>query len=400
MKIAVIGLGAVGSQTLWQLSQRPGIEAHGFESGYIGHPFAGAGGEGRLYRNLELTTESYMPFVRESARGWRQLEAASDTTLIARQGVLLIGDRDDAQIQHATRMAADWRIPIAQYEGAELRACFPQFTFRDGQVGVVDTGAGVISPEKAVMTAVSQAAAHGATVHEFAPVASLRETGESVELTLASGETATFDRVVVACGGWTTKLVPELRDWIVTRRLTSAWFIGRDDGYLDGLPPFMQVAPGYCYGIPSEGGKSVKLGLGFNDHLPTGDPDTLPRHLEYDDAHDQRNRFAWILRDLLPGLRENPVRMATYVESYTRSMHEYLALAPDHTNTIVLGGFSGHGFKIAPALGQIGADLATSGETPFDLDFLVSAPPVFNITDVATGTTTHNSVVESAGGPK
>jgi sarcosine oxidase len=66
----------------------------------------------------------------------------------------------------------------------------------------------------------------------------------------------------------------------------------------------------------------------------------------------------------------------------------------------VLGGFSGHGFKIAPALGQIGADLATSGETPFDLDFLVSAPPVFNITDVATGTTTHNSVVESAGGPK
>ncbi|UQN15121.1 FAD-dependent oxidoreductase [Gulosibacter sp. ACHW.36C] len=397
MKIAVIGVGAIGSQVLWQLSQRPGVEAHGFESGYIGHPFAGAGGEGRLYRNFELTTEAYMPIVRAASGAWAELEQASGTELIQRQGVLLIGDEGDAQLQHAARMATEWELPYEQLEGDALRTRFPQFAFRRGQIGLVDTTAGVISPEKSIMTAVAQAVQRGATVHEFAPVASIREANEGVEVTRASGEVEAFDRVVVACGGWTTKLVPELRDWIVTRRLTSAWFIGRDDGYLDGLPPFMQVAPGYCYGIPTEGGRSVKLGLGFNDHLPTGDPDTLPRHLEHDAAHEQRDKFAWVMRELLPGLAPNPVRMQTYVESYTRSMHEYLDLAPGHSNTVVLGGFSGHGFKIAPAIGQIGADLAVSGESALDLEFLKSAQPVFEITDAATGATTRNSVVESAG---
>ena len=400
MKIGVVGLGAIGAQVLWSLSKRAGVEVHGFESGYIGHPLAGAGGEGRLFRNLELTTMGYMPIVKRSNELWEELELTGGRQLRRKVGALLLGAPTDAQIEHALLAAREWDLEHEIYDREEMCELFPQFSVADGDVGIWDTGAGVISPERSICVAVEQAVRAGATAREFTTVAAVDERADGVTLRLESGESLDFDRVLVAGGGWTTKLVPELRDWIVTRRLTSAWFSGKDDGSLQGLPPFMRVAPSYCYGIPKADGKLVKLGLGFNDHLATGDPDSVPRKFGHKEAQAEIEKFSWILRDLLPNLDPNPVRLETYIESYTRSMHEFMAVAPGRSNTVVLGGFSGHGFKLAPALGEIGADLVADGSTKFDLDFLSAAKPVFSITDVHSGITTHNPVVASTGGEK
>ena len=43
---------------------------------------------------------------------------------------------------------------------------------------------------------------------------------------------------------------------------------------------------------------------------------------------------------------------------------------PAHPNLILCGGFSGHGFKFAPVIGEIAADLALDGGTRHDIDFL------------------------------
>ena len=40
---------------------------------------------------------------------------------------------------------------------------------------------------------------------------------------------------------------------------------------------------------------------------------------------------------------------------------------PAHANVILCGGFSGHGFKFAPVIGEILADLATRGVTDQDI---------------------------------
>jgi sarcosine oxidase len=44
---------------------------------------------------------------------------------------------------------------------------------------------------------------------------------------------------------------------------------------------------------------------------------------------------------------------------------------PGTEGRVVVGaGFSGHGFKFVPVVGQVIADLATEGGTGFDLGFL------------------------------
>ena len=397
MKIAVVGLGAIGAQALLSLARRPGVEAHGYESGYIGHPLAGAGGEGRLFRNLELTSKGYMPIVQRADELWDELETQGGRRLRRKGGALLLGARHDAQLAHAISVAREFDVAHTLLDAAEIRERFPQFSVSDDHIGAWDEGAGVISPERSIAVAVELAIRAGATAREFAPVQDVEETAGGAAVVLSGGERLEYDRVIVACGGWTTALVPELREWIVTRRLTSVWYAGRSDTSIRGLPPFMQVAPAYCYGIPNEDEQLVKLGLGFNDHKATGDPDSVPRQFTREAAREELERFAWILRDLLPDLDPNPVRLETYIESYTRSMHEFMGVAPDRQHTIVLGGFSGHGFKMAPALGELGADIAVEGKPRLDLDFLGAAETVFSITDVSTGEATRNAVMASDG---
>ncbi|WP_156940867.1 FAD-dependent oxidoreductase [Halomonas halodenitrificans] len=91
MKVAVIGLGAIGIQVLWQLSRINGVEAHGFDKAYPGHPSAGAGGESRLYWNMELVEPSYIPLIERAAAAWKKLESASGQVLRDPTGVLIYG---------------------------------------------------------------------------------------------------------------------------------------------------------------------------------------------------------------------------------------------------------------------------------------------------------------------
>lgn len=138
MKIAVIGLGAVGVQVLWQLSRCESVEVHGFDTAYPGHSMAGAGGESRLFWNLELAETAYTPLIQRASVVWRELEGISGAVLRDRTGVLLYGDECDIQIQCALQSAKLTGTPIEKLSASELRKRFPQLRFSDQSLGVWD----------------------------------------------------------------------------------------------------------------------------------------------------------------------------------------------------------------------------------------------------------------------
>lgn len=394
MRIAVIGLGAVGAQVFWNLTKTTGIEVIGFESAFVGHPFAGAGGESRLYRNLEFGDLGYVPVIRRAQELWEELAVRANRRVRRLTGVLFIGESGSPQVANSLESAMMLNVPHEVLSTDGIARRFPQFSPHPEEIGVWDAEAGVIDPAAAITAAVGLGVANGGDVREHTRIIRLEPRGTGLRLHSADG-ISDVDRAVIACGGWTTQLVPELTNFVVSKRLTSAWFAGRNDGALNGLPPFMRAAPRYCYGIPTPDGQSVKLGLGFNDHHSTADPDAVERSLQGDDARLEIDRFNRNIADFLPVLQPNPVRLNTYIESYTRTMHEYIRLHPEDPNIAVLTGFSGHGFKISPAVGEAGAQLITERQTDLDLGFLSRASPLFDIENIATGTTTHNPLTSS-----
>ena len=65
----------------------------------------------------------------------------------------------------------------------------------------------------------------------------------------------------------------------------------------------------------------------------------------------------------LAGLEAGPVRVESYVEGYTVHRRGVVALAGVAPRVVTLGGFSGQGFKYAPAVGEIVADLVRTGHS-------------------------------------
>src|ERR1700733_15927652 len=85
----VVGLGAMGSATLYQLARR-GAKAIGLDRFAPPHTMGSSHGETRLTRQAVGEGRDYAPLVLNSHRIWRELEADTGETLLNDCGVLVM----------------------------------------------------------------------------------------------------------------------------------------------------------------------------------------------------------------------------------------------------------------------------------------------------------------------
>jgi sarcosine oxidase len=62
----------------------------------------------------------------------------------------------------------------------------------------------------------------------------------------------------------------------------------------------------------------------------------------------------------------------------TPDEHFVVAVHPAHENVTVACGFSGHGFKFVPVIGEILADLSTTGTTAHPIDLFDPRRPALS----------------------
>ena len=131
----------------------------------------------------------------------------------------------------------------------------------------------------------------------------------------------------------------------------------------------MRSAPQACYGLPSPDGLSVKIGLSRAHYQEVPDPERLDRTVDPSEL----GIFREFIRDFMPDLNPDPVRLSVYMDGYTSSANPLVGHLPGQEDIIVLAGFSGAGFKLSPAMGEIAADLALDGATEHPIGFLAPA---------------------------
>ena len=76
--VAIVGLGAAGSATAWQLATR-GVRVIGLDRFTPPHPFGSSHGYGRIIREAYAEGPAYVPLVQRAFTLWDELEAASGT---------------------------------------------------------------------------------------------------------------------------------------------------------------------------------------------------------------------------------------------------------------------------------------------------------------------------------
>ena len=358
--VLVVGLGAMGSMALWRLARR-GASVVGFDRFEPPHAFGSSHGESRIIRTAYYEGPGYVPLVREAFGLWRELEGESGVSILTMTGALMIGNPSSDVVAGALASAREHGLEHEVLDPAEVHRRFPRQHLLDDEVAVHEAAAGFVRPEAAIAAALGRAAALGARIFTGHAVERVEPVPGGVQVR-AAGRTWRGRHAVVCAGAWNgAGLVDGLDVKLEVTRQCMVWFRPRTPALHapDLAPVFVHDIGGspalFGYGFPSVDGETVKIGIA----APTApqDPESIDRAIHPADLE----AAAAYVQTALPDLDPTPVRAVVCLQENSPDRHFVIgAVAPGIT---VLAGFSGHGFKFAPVIGDIAADLALQGTT-------------------------------------
>jgi sarcosine oxidase len=360
--VIVVGLGVTGIATLAELARRD-VRAIGIERHAVGHDLGSSHGETRMIRLGYFEHPSYVPLLRRTYELWRGLEAATGTKLLHVTGIAEMGT-PDSEIVAGTLAASQMHgLPHEVLDATEAMRRFPAFRLPNDFVCVFQPDGGFVAVEAAIETLAAQARAHGAHILTHAEVQSVKPSVGGVRVATSRGDIDARS-AVIAAGSWMTQLVRKL-PLRVTRQVMT-WFATPQPGlFAPGRFPVFLLGSrhGNHYGFPSSDGRTVKIAK--HHHFDeTVDPDRVERKIST--ADEKAIRAA--LTEFIPAA-DGPLANAKTCLYTVTPDHDFIVdRLPDAPYIVLASACSGHGFKFAPVLGEVLADLATKGETGYDIE--------------------------------
>jgi sarcosine oxidase len=240
---------------------------------------------------------------------------------------------------------------------------FPAFRLPSNFVAVLQPDGGYLAAERGVETLVTLARANGAQVRTGVQAVSVMPHGAGVVVRTAGGEIEART-AVVAAGAWVNDLV-ELPEPLRATREVMAWFAPLDPRPFQGdlFPVFiLESGHGMHYGFPLSRRGALKIAK-HHHRDETALPDEPRRPMGVPDEALIRGALA----DHIPAANGPLVASQTCLYTLTRDHDFIIDRLPQAPQIVVASPCSGHGFKFAPVIGEIVADLALEGGTGHDI---------------------------------
>ena len=369
----VIGLGAVGAATLWQLARR-GQRVLGVDRWNPPHSNGSTHGDTRITRCAIGEGEMYVPLVLRSHEIWRELEADTGDSLLTQCGALIMAGSGQGAVVHgkadfvrATICAAE-RFGIAHEVLApdEVMRRYPQFRLQGDELAYFEPAGGYVRPERCVGAQLDAARRLGATVQGDTRIVRLERDGAGVCATTANGEQFRAAKAVLSAGVWSPGLAgPCLQRHMSVARQVLHWFQPDDPrAYAPERSPVFIWAHGDTaedsfYGFPvPPGSEGVKLAREQYTTVTT-DPDQLQREVS---AKEGLELTRWHVDGRLLGLAPAPLRSVVCPYTNTPDGDFLVATLPDNDRALLVSACSGHGFKHSAGLGEAVANAVVAGE--------------------------------------
>ncbi len=352
----VLGGGTMGSATAWELGKR-GRSAIVFEQFHHVHDLGAHSGDTRVFRHAYWESPDYVPLVRRADDLWMDLEAESGQRILERCGILEMSAHGLDGPQASIECAVAWDIPHEVLAPAEVRARWPMVNIPDDWTVMYSPVAGFLRTVPALRAMMAGATANGVTLRAHEPVRDWGATDQGVWVDTAEGR-FTADRLYITAGPWVATTLARLGMPLHVLRKTLFW-LGVDDAAAFDPARFpvwaAQTAAGGFYGFPV----IDEFGLKCADHQG-GDP-TTPGTIDRTATAEEAAYIVDEVTRLFPGVNGRVQRAAVCMYAMTPDAHFIVDRMPGQPNVIIGGGFSGHGFKFAPAVGEALVEL---GENP------------------------------------
>lgn len=367
--INIVGAGVCGITAALETRYR-GHTVHVFDPGPLPHPDASSTDISKVLRMDYGTDEFYWDLMEESFRGWDSWNTDFSRPLWHKTGFLMLS-RDNWQAGgfefDSFTVSQKRGLHVERVNSAILQDRFPAWKSENYSEGYFNPQAGWAESGEVVRQLILRAKAAGVILHEGHKLGGLVETGSRVTgIRSHGGEQFPADITIIAAGAWTPAILPYLQDvmWATGQPVFHFKAPNLEDFQPPRFPVWnADIANTGWYGFPAKDDGTLKVanhGPGWRVD-PLG-PRVIPTGTE--------ELFTEFFKETFPALVDAPKlgeRLCLYCDTWDGNF--WIDFDPDREGLMVCAGDSGHGFKFAPVLGKITADVLEGKPNPYAVRF-------------------------------
>jgi glycine/D-amino acid oxidase-like deaminating enzyme len=348
--VVVVGAGAFGGWTALALL-RAGMRVTLVDAWGAGHSRASSGGETRVVRGAYGGVPIYSEMAARALVLWREAEERWRRQLYFRTGALWMFAGDDAYVRRSIEPMKAIGLSVDELSPGDAARRYPQMSFRGVRTVFFEPEAGYI-PARAACELVREAfMREGGEYKQAWARPGARAGARLSSIALSDGSTLAADRIVFACGPWMAQVFPEVigRRIVPTRQEVFFFATPAGDTRYDfgALPVWVHMGERLVYGVPAHERRGLKVA---DD---TAGDEVDPTAMERVPSAAGLARARAILRERFPALAGAPLVEARVCQYEASSDGHFLVdRHPQFENVWLVGGGSGHGFKMGPALGE------------------------------------------------
>lgn len=374
--VIVVGLGAMGSATLYQLAQR-GAKVLGIDQFDPPHTQGSTHGESRVTRLAVGEGSEYIPLVRRTHEIWRELESQTGESLLHISGGYILCPLDGGAGWHGGGNFAVKTAVLAQQFGIEhellsadeIRQRHPIVRVENHFQAYYEPTGGVVDPEAAVRTQLRIAKELGARAVVNEPVLDVNANASGVTVVTANGRYQA-DKVIISAGAWVKHFLPERwqRPFQIYRQ-AMYWFAAEDlSRFSVEQFPFLlwigETEEDYFGAFPVAKGNKPAVKLLTEQYIETCDPTTVSRDVTQAEIAEFTERF---VPRKLHYLTQRCLAAHACLYTVTPDEHFVIDWHPESERIMIVSPCSGHGFKHSAAIGESVAQWVWDGKSEIDL---------------------------------
>ena len=375
-EVAVLGLGGVGAAAFHSLALR-GVNVVGIDRFHSIHEHGSSHGQSRIFRIAYFEHPDYVPLAVFSQERWRGLEERSSKRIFIPTGGVWVGPESGCHVRESKLAADQHGLDYELLDPEESMRRWPALRVPEHQVCFHEPDAGVICPEHAIEACLAEGSSRGGRIIRGDSIDRIDQEEDGVVVRLGN-RSVRAGKVVMALGSWTgahldaLDLEPALKIELEPQRQLLGWTRPRQPELLgeERFPVwlFADDEESIQYGFPICHGLPGPTGVKVARHCPgqACDPDSVRRTVNESDERFVLER----LQDRIPAAFGPIHASKTCLYTMSADGHFILDHHPSDDRIVIACGFSGHGFKFCPALGEALADLALEGGSTLPVDFL------------------------------
>ena len=301
---------------------------------------------------------------------WQSLQIFADfdarvggTSGFVRTGYLVVvNEADEGGLERNVAMQQELGVPTSVVSQADLAHLAPMVTLYDDERAAWEPESGYADPYQVTVSYAARAREAGAQIATRCPASGIETAGQRVQaVTTATGDRIATNTVVVASGPWSKQVLAGVG--VDVPLLPVRHQVATVARPVEAVPHHPTVGDiSQSFSFRPDGSNFTTIGFGDDDEQ--SDPDAYPQGLELPEAAVARAK----LGRRVPGMADAYYRGGwSGLFTTTPDWHPILDAVPGVDGLFCAVGFSGHGFKLSPAIGKAVAELVADG-TARDVD--------------------------------